>query len=70
MAEALKCYDSLPSPALELVFEKLLNKDCRRSVGSFLVCCKNFYEQFLATHAVPAYQSPACPQGNQPQVVL
>jgi hypothetical protein len=49
MAEALKSYASLPSPALELVFEKLLNVDCRRSVGSFLVCCKTFYNQFLAT---------------------
>jgi hypothetical protein len=49
MPEALKSYESLPSPALELVFEKVLNKDCRRSVGSFLVCCKTFYRQFLAT---------------------
>jgi hypothetical protein len=49
MSEGLKSYASLPSPALELVFEKLLNMDCRRSVGSFLVCCKKFYNQFLAT---------------------
>jgi hypothetical protein len=55
--------------AAELVFEKLLNMDCRRSVGSFLVCCKKFYEQFLATEHQLTSVGVACPQGDQPSVV-